>query len=182
MVFATHWHESALDLHVFPFPIPPPPSLSIPSLSIPSLSIPSLWETNAFILVNWTMRYWLRETRTYMFLINLERISSMKIGTRQFCIQILALPLIKGVTLNISFNLCSMFFLYKMEIIRWPSWIVCKSYISVPRINWAFKNNNLYTLRFWFQFSLKSYDNCGISVLFFMWWLHGIRCLQQKIF
>ena len=28
MVFAIHWHESALDLHVFPIPIPPPTSLS----------------------------------------------------------------------------------------------------------------------------------------------------------
>ena len=32
MVFAIHWHESAMDLHVFPIPIPPPASLSIPSL------------------------------------------------------------------------------------------------------------------------------------------------------
>ena len=30
--FAIHWHESAMDLHVFPIPIPPPASLSIPSL------------------------------------------------------------------------------------------------------------------------------------------------------
>ena len=32
VVFAMHWHESAMDLHVFPIPIPPPSSLSIPSL------------------------------------------------------------------------------------------------------------------------------------------------------
>ena len=32
MVFAIHWHESAMDLHVFPISIPPPTSLSIPSL------------------------------------------------------------------------------------------------------------------------------------------------------
>ena len=32
VVFAIHWHESAMDLHVFPIPIPPPASLSIPSL------------------------------------------------------------------------------------------------------------------------------------------------------
>ena len=31
VVFAIYWHESAMDLHVFPFPIPPPASLSIPS-------------------------------------------------------------------------------------------------------------------------------------------------------
>ena len=30
--FAIHWHESAMDLHVFPFPIPAPASLPIPSL------------------------------------------------------------------------------------------------------------------------------------------------------
>ena len=32
VVFAIHWHESAMDLHVFPIPIPPPTSLSIRSL------------------------------------------------------------------------------------------------------------------------------------------------------
>ena len=32
VVFAIHWHESAMDLHVFPIPIPPPTSFSIPSL------------------------------------------------------------------------------------------------------------------------------------------------------
>ena len=32
MVFAIHWHESAMDLQVFPILIPPPTSLSIPSL------------------------------------------------------------------------------------------------------------------------------------------------------
>ena len=31
MVFAIHWHESAMDLHVFLIPIPPPTSFSIPS-------------------------------------------------------------------------------------------------------------------------------------------------------
>ena len=30
--FSIHWHESAMDLHVFPIPIPPPTSLSTPSL------------------------------------------------------------------------------------------------------------------------------------------------------
>ena len=32
VVFAIHWHESAMDLHVFPIPIPPLASLPIPSL------------------------------------------------------------------------------------------------------------------------------------------------------
>ena len=30
--FCHHWHESAMDLHVFPIPIPPPTSLSTRSL------------------------------------------------------------------------------------------------------------------------------------------------------
>ena len=32
MVFVIHWHESALDIHVFSIPIPPPTSLSTRSL------------------------------------------------------------------------------------------------------------------------------------------------------
>ena len=32
MIFAIHWHESAMDLHVFPILIPPPASLPIQSL------------------------------------------------------------------------------------------------------------------------------------------------------
>ena len=32
MVFVIHWHELAMDLHVFPIPIPLPASLPIPSL------------------------------------------------------------------------------------------------------------------------------------------------------
>ena len=32
VVSAIHWYESAMDLHVFPIPIPPPASFSIPSL------------------------------------------------------------------------------------------------------------------------------------------------------
>ena len=32
MAFAIHWHESAMDLHMFPILISPPASLSIPSL------------------------------------------------------------------------------------------------------------------------------------------------------
>ena len=32
MVFAIHWHESAMDLFAFPIPIPPPTSLSTWSL------------------------------------------------------------------------------------------------------------------------------------------------------
>ena len=37
MVFALHWHDSAMDLHVFPIPIPPPTSLPPPlPLGLPS--------------------------------------------------------------------------------------------------------------------------------------------------
>ena len=40
VVFATHWHESAMDLHVFPISIPPPASLSSPSLWLFSVHQP----------------------------------------------------------------------------------------------------------------------------------------------
>ena len=37
MGFVIHWHESAMDIHVFPIPIPPPTSLSNPvPLGLPS--------------------------------------------------------------------------------------------------------------------------------------------------
>ena len=43
MVFAIHWHESAMDLHVFPIPIPPAVSLPIPiPLGLPSAPGPAL--------------------------------------------------------------------------------------------------------------------------------------------
>ena len=32
VVFVIHWHESAMDIHAFPIPIPPPTSLSTRSL------------------------------------------------------------------------------------------------------------------------------------------------------
>ena len=34
MVFGIHWHESAMELHVFPIPIPTPTSLSTRSLCV----------------------------------------------------------------------------------------------------------------------------------------------------
>ena len=34
VVFAIHWHESAMDSHVLPIPIPPPTSLSTCSLEV----------------------------------------------------------------------------------------------------------------------------------------------------
>ena len=40
--FSIHWHESAMDLHVFPIPIPPPTSLSILSLWVIPVHQP--WE------------------------------------------------------------------------------------------------------------------------------------------
>ena len=51
VVFAIRWHESAMDLHVFPIPIPPPASLSNPILlglpSAPALSIRLMHPTRA---------------------------------------------------------------------------------------------------------------------------------------
>ena len=40
MVFAIHWHESAMDLHAFPLLIPPPTSLPIPSLWVTPMHQP----------------------------------------------------------------------------------------------------------------------------------------------
>ena len=56
MVFAIHWHESAMDLHVFPIPIPPPISLPIPSLWVFPVHqpwAPDSHPTWSFILLMW---------------------------------------------------------------------------------------------------------------------------------
>ena len=43
VVFVIHWHESAMDIHVFPIPIPPPPHLPLHPipLGLPSAPGPS---------------------------------------------------------------------------------------------------------------------------------------------
>ena len=54
MVFAIHWHESAMDLHVFPILIPPPASLLTPSLGLPSVPASAI-KKNSFesVLMRW---------------------------------------------------------------------------------------------------------------------------------
>ena len=49
MGFAIHWHESAMDLHVFPIPFSPPAFLPIPSLWVFSVHQPYFLRINIWI-------------------------------------------------------------------------------------------------------------------------------------
>ena len=62
VVFVIHWHESAMDLHIFPIPIPP-----LTSLSTRSLWVSPVHQARALVsciqpafLSLWLLRLWLR--------------------------------------------------------------------------------------------------------------------------
>ena len=50
MVFAIHWHDSAMDLHVFPISIPPPGSFLFQSPSILSTNYKTIVYTSCWCL------------------------------------------------------------------------------------------------------------------------------------
>lgn len=58
------------------------------------------------------MRYQSGEIKTYVFLINLGRNSSMEVGTKPYYIEIPALPVIEGVSLDTLLNLSEFHVLY----------------------------------------------------------------------
>ena len=56
MGFVIHWHESAMDLHVFPIPIPPSHLLLYPvPLSLPSA--PTICRRSAFFIIQLSHPY-----------------------------------------------------------------------------------------------------------------------------
>ena len=53
MGFVIHWHESAMELHVFPIPIPPPTSLSTGFLWVFPVH-----QARALVSEAWNLSYW----------------------------------------------------------------------------------------------------------------------------
>ena len=129
MIFAIHWHESAIDLHMFPIPIPLPASLSIPSLWVFPVhqQLGDFYYWFNFIIGNWSVHIFCS------FLIQFWEIVPLRI-----CLLLLGFPFywhiafhssilwlcIYGISCNFSFLISD--FIDLVPSYFWWSWL--KSY------------------------------------------------------
>ena len=74
MVFVIHWHESAMDIHIFPILIPPPPS-HLPVHPIP-LGLPSAPGPSTCLMhptwAGWLSSVWTNNQHSLCYILELE--------------------------------------------------------------------------------------------------------------